>query len=111
MVAKLYRWRSVIPWTLSGVFWAYKSENKVPRSRAIEYKSLLALVIQPLVPFTKQIASITVNTTAATRLPVAWYINSVIGILVELDRTVAISPIQKRITRMNAVPLCHISLV
>lgn len=62
---------------------------------------------QPFVPLMKHMPNMTVKTTAAARLPVAWNINSVIGMLVLVWSTTDASPRQKRITRIKTVPLLN----
>jgi hypothetical protein len=81
----------------------------MPLSLAIACSRRLALVTQPLVPLTKQMANITVNTVAAALLPVAKRINSVIGMFVGELRAVSTSVMQKSITRMNTTPLQIVS--
>ena len=50
----------------------YLEGNIIPLSLAIAYSKRLADVTQPIVPLMKQTPSITVSTTAAARLCVAW---------------------------------------
>ena len=72
----------------------------------MEHISLDELVMHPTVPLMKHTRSMTVRTTAAALLCVAWYISFVAGMCAFVPRTVSGSVRQKSITRMNAVPLC-----
>lgn len=72
--------------------------------------SLLALVVQPLVPLMKQMASMIVMMVAAVRFLVAWSINSEIGIPVDVDMMEEESAKQNSMTIMKKVPLSWLAV-
>jgi hypothetical protein len=90
---------------------AYTDGKIMPPSLAMAYSSRLADVIHIMVPLIKHTPNMTVRNTAAPRLFVAWYMSSVIGILVDVDRTVSGSVKQKSITRINAMPLYDVNII
>ena len=77
----------------------------MPPSLAIAYSKRLALVMHIIVPLTKQTPNMTVRKTVAPRLLVAWYMSSVIGMFVEVERIVSGSASENSMTRIKAVPL------
>lgn len=67
-------------------------------------------MIEPLVPWMKQIASMSVRNVVPARLPVAWRISSTMGMPVDVATIPERSVRQKSITRMKIVPLPFVNI-
>ena len=89
----------------------------MPLSRAMAYNRREPEVMQPMVPLTKQMASMTVMKTAAARLLTASYMSWVMAMPVFVPKTSSGFVKAKSMTRINAVPLfksairLHVGLV